>query len=128
MPNVTVPAAATGLPSASLVTPSGQYDRAAILRAAHAEARVILAQNAAWGVIPPWRYALALKHGLRHAWTAARVQHDCTVRDAELAAMDTETARLVQARERATYIDNTVRMLATVAAIDAQLADLRVAA
>ena len=112
----------------SLVHTNFNFDRAAILRAAHAQARVILAQNAVWGVSPPWRYALALKHGLRHAWTAARVQHDCAVRDAELAAMDAETARLVRARERASYIDSTVRMISTVAAIDVQLANLRVAA
>ena len=39
MPNVTVPAAVTGLPSASLLTSSGHYDRAAILRAAHARSQ-----------------------------------------------------------------------------------------
>ena len=128
MPNVIVPAAVTGLPSVSLGRPGFTYDRAVILRAAHAEARAILAQNTAWGVSPTWSYALALKHGLRHAWTAARTHRDCAVRDAELAAMDAETARLVQARERARYIDSTTRMLVTVAVIDTRLAQLRIAA
>ena len=112
----------TTLPSPpSLILADGRFDRRAIMRAAHAEAREKQASAIARGVAP-WPYALRLKHALHHVWGDARVHAHCAREDARLAAMSPEVASLIRERALALHIDSLLAMTAELAAIDARAA------
>ena len=108
-----------------LLTADGRFDRSAIMRAAHAEAREKQASAAVRGH-KPWPYALRLKHALHNAWGDARVYADCFREDARLAAMSPEVANLIRERAIALHIDSYPTMTRELAAIDARAAALGV--
>lgn len=71
------------------------------------------------------------KYALRSVWTEARVYHESANREARLAKASLRAraiANLEDARSVASMIDSTSRMLAEVAAIDAEISALRLAA
>ena len=107
-----------------LLTPAGRLDRSAIMLAVHAEARRQVERAAAIGCPKPLRYAVAFRDASASVWAAARVHRDCFIRDAALAALPASHAQLLEARTAALMIDSARRMVAELAAIDAQAAAL----
>ena len=125
----------------SLLTPDHAFDRGAIMRTAWASARHAVTRNEAarWD---RWWLPLTLREAfadaLRRQWDLARGHRACELhrieqaaearRRALLPAAERCIADLREARMLAVHIDATREMIATVAAIDAQLASLQVAA
>ena len=109
----------------SLLMADGRFDRAAIMRAAHAEAREKQASAIACGH-KPWPYALRLKHALHAVWGDARVHAHCAREDARLAVMSPEVASLIRERAITLHIDSLPAMTAELAAIDARAAAIGV--
>ena len=117
-----------------LLTPAGRFDRSAIMSAAWAMARAAVAPGRpVRGYTPPPPPALrdAFAAGLRRAWDLARGQRASaehraaeTVRRATVPADVLVVEDLLEARTAALMIDSTRRMLAELAAIDAQAAAL----
>ena len=116
------------------------FDRGAIMRTAWAGARHAVARNDAarrdrWWL--PLTLREAFVDALRRAWDLARGHRACELHRIEQAAEARRRAllsiaercllELREARMLATHIDATREMIATVAAIDAQLASLQVA-
>ena len=127
--------------SSSLLTPDHAFDRGAIMRTAWASARHTVARNEVarrdrWWMPLTLREAFA--SALRRQWDLARGHRACELhriaQAAEAKRRDTlpiverRIVELTEARMLAVHIDATREMIATVAAIDAQLADLQVAA
>ena len=125
----------------SLLTPDLAFDRAAILRTAWACARYAVACNEA-ACRNKWWMPLTLREAfasaLRRQWDLARGHRACELhrlaqaaeakRRVTLPAIQRRVVELTEARMFATHIDSTCEMLATLSAIDAQLASLQVAA
>ena len=127
--------------SSSLLTPDHHFDRGAIMRTAWACARNAVACNEAarrdrWWMPLTLREAFA--SALLRQWDLARGHRACELhRIAQAAEARRRTllpiakrriAELSEARMFAVHIDSTREMLAIVAAIDAQIASLQVAA
>ena len=127
--------------SSSLLTPDHHFDRGAIMRTAWASARHAVVRNEAarrdrWWMPLSLREAFA--DALRRQWDLARGHRACELhriaqaaearRRALLPIVERRVAELTEARMFAVHIDATREMIATVAAIDAQLASLQVAA
>ena len=110
--------------SPRFLDPAGRFDRSAIMLAVHAEARRQVERAAAIGCTKPLRYAVAFRDASANVWASARVHRECFLRDAALAALPAAHASLLQARTAALMIDSTRRMVAELAAIDAQAAAL----
>ncbi len=127
--------------SSPLLTSTHAFDRAAIMRTAWACARHAVVRNEA-GPRSRWWMPLTLREAfasaLRRQWDLARGHRACELHRLEQAAEATRRAtlpdverrivELTEARMLAVHIDSTTAMLRTVAAIDAQLASLQVAA
>ena len=127
--------------SSSLLTPDHHFDRSAILTAAWISARQAVACNEAarrdkwWS---PLGLREAFRDALRRHWDLARGHRACELhriaqaaearRRALLPVVERRVLELREARMLAEHIDSTTEMLRTVAAIDAQLASLQVAA
>ena len=124
-----------------LLTPNHHFDRAAIMRTAWASARHAVARNEAarrdrWWLPLSLREAFA--DALRRQWDLARGYRACELhriaqaaeaqRRALLPVVERRVAELTEARMFAVHIDATREMIATLSAIDAQLASLQVAA
>ena len=127
--------------SSSLLTPDHRFNRSAILTAAWVSARCVVARNEAarrdkWWM--PLTLREAFSDALRRQWDLARGHRACELhrlaqaaeaqRRATLSAPERCLVELREARMFAVHIDATREMIATVAAIDAQLAGLQVAA
>ncbi len=127
--------------SSSLLTSDHAFDRAAIMRTAWACARHAVVRNEAarrdrWWLPLSLREAFA--DALRRQWDLARGYRACELhriaqaaenaRRATLPAREREILMLLDARAEAPMIDSTTQMLRSLAAIDAQLAGLQVAA
>ena len=127
--------------SSSLLTPDHTFDRGAIMRTAwtcahHAVTRNDAARRDRWW--SPLGLREAFRDALRRQWDLARGHRACELhrlaqaaeaqRRATLSAPERCLVELREARMFAVHIDATREMLATVAAIDAQLASLQVAA
>lgn len=127
--------------SSSLLTTDNHFDRAAIMRTAWACARHAVTRNEAarrdrWWMPLTLREAFAA--ALRRQWDLARGHRACELhriaqaaeakRRVTLPAAERRVVELTEARMLAVHIDSTREMLATVSAIDAQLASLQVAA
>ena len=116
------------------ITSDGAFDRSAIMSAAWAMARASVAPGRPIrGYTPPPPPTLrdAFAAGLRRAWDLARGQRACiehraaeTARRATVPADVHVVEDLLQARTAALMIDSTRRMVAELAAIDAQAAAL----
>ena len=127
--------------SSSLLTPDHHFDRGAIMSTAWASARHTVARNEA-ARRDKWWMPLTLREAfvdaLRRQWDLARGHRACELhrlaqaaeaqRRAALSAAERCLVDLREARMVAEHIDSTREMIATVAAIDAQLANLQVAA
>ena len=127
--------------SSSLLTPDHHFDRSAIMTSAWSSARHAVARNDAahrdrWWLPLTLREAFA--DALRRQWDLARGHRACELhriaqaaearRRALLPIVERRLAELREARMFAHHIDATREMIATVSAIDAQLASLQVAA
>ena len=127
--------------SSYLLTPDYAFNRSAIMRAAwtcarHAVTRNEAAPRSRWWA--PLSLHEAFADALRRQWDLARGHRACELhriaqaaeakRRATLSAAERCLLELREARMLATHIDATREMIATVAAIDAQLAGLQVAA
>ena len=125
--------------SAQFLIASGTFDRSAIMRAAWAMARAAVAPGRSIrGYTSPPLPALrdAFADGLRRAWDLARGQRAGAehlammvledARRAALSAHEAAHAQLLEARTAALMIDSDRRMVAELAAIDAQAAALRI--
>ncbi len=127
--------------SSPLLTSDHFFDRAAIMRTAWACARYAVVRNEAtrrdrWWLPLTLREAFA--DALRRQWDLARGYRACELhriaqaaeakRRATLPVIDRHVLELTEARMLAVQIDSTREMFRTVAAIDAQLASLQVAA
>ncbi len=127
--------------SSYLLTPKYAFDRATIMRTAWASARHAVVRNEAarrdkWWMPLTLREAFA--SALRRQWDLARGYRACELhriaqaaeaeRRAALPIIERRIVELTEARMLAVHIDSTREMFRTVAAIDAQLADLQVAA
>lgn len=123
--------------AAQLFTTSKTYDRSAIMSAAWAMARAAVAPGRPIrGYTPPPPPSLrdAFAAGLRRAWDLARGQRACIehsavmavedARRAALPAVEREILALREARALAPMTDSTRRMVAELAAIDAQAATM----
>ena len=127
--------------SSTLLTPDHAFDRGAIMRTAWACARQAVVRNEAarrnkWWLPLTLREAFA--DALRRQWDLARGHRACELhriaqaaeakRRVTLSAAERCLIDLREARMLAEHIDATREMIATVAAIDAQIASLQVAA
>ena len=125
----------------SLLNSDHRFDCAAIMRTAWASARQAVTRNEAaprdrWWTPLTLREAFA--DALRRHWDLARGHRACELhrvaqaaeakRRATLSAAERCLVELREARMLATHIDATREMIATLSAIDAQLANLQVAA
>ncbi len=127
--------------SSTLLTPSHTFDRAAIMRTAWTCARHSVVRNDA-ARRDKWWTPLSLREAfasaLRRSWDLARGHRACEMhriaqaaenaRRATLPIVERRIVELTEARMLAVHIDSTREMFRTVAAIDAQLASLQVAA
>ena len=124
-----------------LLSPATPFDRAAIMKSAWINARGHVARNEAaprdkWWM--PLSLCEAFASALRRQWDLARGHRACELhriaqaaeaqRRVTLSAAERCIVELREARMLVTHIDATREMFATVAAIDAQLAALQVAA
>ncbi len=123
--------------SSRFLDPTGRFDRPAIMRAAWAMARAAVAPGRpirGYTPPPPPSMRDAFAAGLRRAWDLARGQRACAEHRAMMVVEDARRATapadvlavedLLEARTAALMIDSTRRMLAELAAIDAQAAAL----
>ena len=127
--------------SSPLLTLTHRFNRPAIMRTAWACARNAVVRNEAarrdrWWMPLTLREAFA--DALRRQWDLARGHRACELhriaqaaearRRVTLPATERRVAELTEARMIAVHIDSTREMLATLSAIDAQLASVQVAA
>jgi len=108
------------------LNPGLAFNRSAIMAAVHGECRRIIARAVEIGCAKPVRYAVAFRDASATIWAAARIHRECAIRDAKHAALPIEHVRLINARTTTLMIDSTQRMLAELAAIDAQAAAMGV--
>lgn len=108
------------------LNPGLAFNRSAIMAAVHVECRRIIARAVEIGCARPVRYAMAFRDASASIWEAARIHRECAIRDARHAVLPVDHARLIQARTTTLMIDSTRRMLAELAAIDAQAAAMGV--
>ena len=107
-------------PRPHLLTVAGRCDAGAVMRLAHDLAREDVADAARRGRVR--RYKVALRDGLRSAWSTAQTQRWCQERDGALATLPTFHAAILVERTSALMIDSTRRMVAELSAVDARAA------